>query len=46
MDIRPQTMERIKELMPKIANREKGDDLKWMSRGQFFSVFTIPERQI
>lgn len=49
IDISPKTMERIKVLMPKIANRNSRDfnhediDLKIINIGQFFSVFSIPE---
>lgn len=43
IEISTQTIERLKELMPKIAHRRKDDDLKFINMEQFFSTFTIPE---
>lgn len=43
IEVPAEIKERIRILMPKIANRTEDDDLKFLKRGQFFTVFTIPE---
>ncbi|WP_068468051.1 hypothetical protein [Candidatus Protochlamydia phocaeensis] len=43
VEISSEGLARMMALMPDIASKKENEQLKFISRGQFFSVFTIPE---